>query len=160
MNSRAQWAVAALSAAFLILPPAAAAPVQLSKEWAGTWRLDLSGSKFESPVPKRETRTIAVTGNTMSVRSIGVDASGKTIDFNYSVRLGGTFHPLVGSPHGDQISMRLVDPRKVAVQVTHNGKPSATASTEVSGDRLTMDRRRLKPAGGTTNDLLVYDRVH
>ena len=160
MNAHVKLAAAALSATLLIAPPAAASPVQLSKEWAGTWRLDVSASKFASPTPKGETRTIAVSGNTMSVRSVGVDGAGKTIDFHYSVALGGTFHDLVGSPHGDRIAMRLVTPYRVAVRVTHNGKPSATAETEVSGNRLTMDRRRLKPTGGTVNDLLVYDRIH
>lgn len=136
-----------------------ARPPSASPAWAGTWRLDLSQSKFSTLKPRAETRTIGFSGNRFEVRSSAIGPSGKRTHFHYSVTLDGRFHPLIGNPDGDSIAMRLVTPRKMLITVRRNGKTSATATTEVSATRLVMDRRRLKLSGTPSEDILVYVRL-
>lgn len=157
MHSKASLAI--ICAVFWVSQPAHARSASASLAWVGSWRLNLSHSKFSGAAPRAETRTIAVSGERMSVRSTGVGPSGKPIHFNYSVTLDGRFHPLVGNPDGDRIAVRLANPRKILIRVRRGREPSATATTEVSGDRLVMERHRLKSSGAASDDTLVYDRV-
>jgi len=153
-------AAAAFICGTLCVPQASdARPLNASAAWAGTWRLDLSQSKFSASKPRSETRTIGLSGNRFEVRSDVVGPSGMLTHFHYSVTLDGRFHPLIGNPDGDSIAMRLVTPRKMRITVRRNGKTSATATTEVSRTRLVMDRRRLKLSGSSSEDILVYVRV-
>lgn len=96
----------------------------------------------------------------MSVSSTGMDPTGKPIDFRYSVTLDGRFHPLAGNPDGDRIAVRLAGPRRLKIEVRRGRTLSATATSQVWGERLVMDRRRLKASGSASTDRLVYDRVH
>ena len=159
MKPRSRLALAATCTLLCIGGQAAARPVSASSEWAGTWRLDLARSRFSGAAPRGEIRRITLGNNRMSVRSTVTPASGRDMHFNYSVTLDGRFHPLFGNPDGDSIALRLVNPRKVTIQVRRNGKPAATAVTEVSSNRLVMDRRRLELSGSPSEDVLVYDRV-
>jgi len=159
MNAPAKITLAVCCGARGIPQPVDAWPLSPSTAWAGIWRLNLSNSKFSGGVPRAETRTITVSRNKMLVRSIGVDPSGKRIRFNYSVTLDGRSHPLIGNPDGDRIAVRLVSPRQLTIQARRMHKLSARATSEVSADCLVMDRRRLNAAGGTSNEILVYDRV-
>lgn len=159
MNPRYGLALAATCGLLCVGAPAAARPVAASSEWVGTWRLNLSHSRFSGPAPRAEVRRITLANDRMSVRSTVTSASGRNMHFNYSVTLDGRFHPLFGNPDGDSIALRLVNPHKVAIQVRRNGKPAASATTEVSSNRLVMDRRRLELSGSPSEDVLVYDRV-
>jgi hypothetical protein len=135
-----------------------ARPLRPSSTWAGTWQLDPGQSRFAGPAPRAETRTISFIGNRMSVVSTGVGPSGAPMRFSYSVRLDGRFHPLVGNPDGNRIAVRLINPRKMSIEVRRNDRHSVSATTEVSFARLVMDRRRLT-AGGISRDILVYRRA-
>lgn len=159
MNVLSKASLAIVCALFCASQPAYARSISASRAWVGSWRLNLSHSKFSGAAPKAETRTITVSGGRMSVRSAGVGPSGKPIHFNYSVTLDGRFHPLVGNPDGDRIAVRLANPRKILIRVRRGQEPSATAVTEVSGERLVMERHRLKSSGAASDDRLVYDRV-
>jgi hypothetical protein len=159
MNMRAKFAFAITCGLLCVAGAGDARTVPASTDWTGTWRLDLAHSRFSRPAPKAETRTITLSDNRMSVRSSGADPAGRATHFNYSVTLDGRFHPLIGNPDGDSISMRLTNPHKVQIAVRRKGELSATATTEVSPRRLVMDRRRLTRSGSPSEDVLVYDRV-
>lgn len=130
-----------------------------SRTWEGTWRLNLGESMFSGKAPRSEIRTISINGRRMITRSKGETADGKPIDFSYSVKLDGQFHPLAGNPDGDSISMQLISPEKVEIEVRRHGRRSATAIAGVSPRRLTMERHRLPLSGSPSDDRLVYDRV-
>lgn len=138
---------------------AAAKPMTPSKAWSGTWRLNVSQSRFSTPAPRWETRTVSISHNQMVTRSRGVSARGKAIHFNYAVTLDGRFHPLVGNPDGDSISMRMVSPATVAIEVQRGRRTAATATATAGTRRLVMKRHRLPLSGSPSDDLLVYDRV-
>jgi len=159
MNPHTGLALATTCALLCIAVPGGARPVSASSEWVGTWRLDLADSRFSGAAPRGEIRTITLANDRMSVRSTVTPASGRDMHFNYSVTLDGRFHPPVGNPDGDSIALRLVDPRKVTIQVRRKGKLAATAATQVSSNRLVMDRRRLELSRSPSEDILVYKRV-
>ena len=158
MTSRLAPALLLFAAAVPSALPAQA-PVSPSRTWEGTWRLNLAESMFSGPAPKSESRTIQIDGRRMITRSTGETAGGKALNFNYSVKLDGQFHPLIGNPDGDSISMQLISPRQVEIEVRRRGQRSATAIATVSSSRLTMVRHRLPLSGSPSDDRLVYDRV-
>ncbi len=147
-----------LAAAF---PSASDAQVNVppSKEWVGTWRLDVRESMFSGAAPKSESRTIEIRGRNMVTQSTGEAADGKPTRFSYAVKMDGQFHPLVGNPDGDSISVELISPGKIAIEVRRHGKRSATAITSVGPVRMIMERHRLPLSGSPSDDRLVYDRV-
>lgn len=158
MNALSTLAVVLACGAAAVASPAIAKVVP-SPAWSGTWQLNVAQSKFSTPAPRWERRTIGISSNRMAVRSRGATAAGKSIHFNYSVAMDGRFYPLVGNPDGDSIAMRLASPARVNIEVRRHGRPSATATTHVSAKRLTMRRHRLALSGSASDDLLVYDRV-
>jgi hypothetical protein len=158
MDAHSKFIVAIACIAATVASPASTGAIP-SADWAGTWQLDLKQSRFSSPAPNWERRTIGISHNRMSVRSQGETASAKSIRFNYSVAMDGRFYPLVGNPDGDSISMRLASPTRVNIEVRRHGKTAATAITEVSGATLTMRRHRLALSGNASDDLLVYERA-
>lgn len=155
------WKLAPLLLAAAAIPSASVAQVAMtpSKDWAGTWRLDLRESMFSGKAPKSESRTVEIRGRTMITRSSGETADGKPSQFSYAVKLDGQFHPLVGNPDGDTISVQLVSPRKIDIEVRRHGQRSATAITSVSPSQMTMERHRLPLSGSPSDDRLVYNRV-
>ena len=66
---------------------------------------------------------------------------------------------LVGNPDGDSISMQLISPQRVEIEVRRRGQRSATAVSAVSPNRIRMERHRLPLSGNPSDDMLVYDRV-
>ena len=158
MNSMKHVGVALMIVAALPRA-AAAAPVSPSLSWSGTWQLNLRESMFSGAAPKWERRTIAIRGREMTTQSSGETADGKPIRFSYTVKLDGEFHPLVGNPDGDSISMQLISPQKVEIEVRRRGQRSATAVSAVSPNRIRMERHRLPLSGSPSDDMLVYDRV-
>lgn len=159
MNGLSRIAVALLCAGAAIPQQAVAKSVSPSTAWNGTWRLNVGLSKFSAPAPRWETRTVSISHNRMVTRSRGVTAGGKAIHFSYGVSLDGKFHPLVGNPDGDSISMHLITPETVAIEVQRNHRTAATATTTVGARRLVMKRHRLPLSGSPSVDMLVYDRV-
>lgn len=159
MNAGAILMLAFLGGALSLPRASDARPLAASKDWVGTWRLNVSRSSFGGSAARGETRTISLSSKTMSVRSSVVDRSGRIARFHYSVTLDGHFRPLVGNPDGDSIAMRLISPRKVSIVVRRGPSPSATATAQVSASQLIMDRHRLKLSGSPSEDILVYDRV-
>ena len=159
MKGRSTLTLTVVWGALCVSQPTDGRPVNPSGAWAGTWRLSLAQSRFSRDAPRGETRSINVSAHGMSVRSSGIAASGKRINFSYSLTLDGRFHPLVGNPDGDSISARLINPRKMSIAVRRSGKLAATATTELSARHLVMYRHRLKLSGNQSEDVLIYDRV-
>lgn len=158
MNVRAVLTLILLCSGFCASDTSDARPLTASKDWAGTWILNLRASRFSASAPKSEIRTIVLSGSKMFVRSNFIDPRGASKHFHYSVTLDGRFHPLVGNPDGDSIAARLITARKVSITVRRNGMSSATATTEVSETRLVMQRHRLELSGSPSEDILLYDR--
>lgn len=158
MNAPSKLAlfVAALA---ISAPQAATAKVMPSKQWNGTWKLNLDRSKFSTPSDKRsETRTYKINGMKVSMKSQGTDADGKSLNFSYDAAYDGKWYRFVGSPYADRISLRLDSPRHVRSKSTYHGKPAgnATAILSADGKQLTITRHTLRPK--PTTDVLAFDK--
>jgi hypothetical protein len=77
----------------------------------GTWKLNIEKSTFSSgPPPKSNTHKYEPYG-TDGVRATAhvVDAEGREINFQYSLKYDGKFYPVVGDPSRDMTSLKRID---------------------------------------------------
>ena len=163
MNALKILTLTGAALAFTIAQPAFAAHGPNAKLWNGTWKLNSEKSKFSAPEysEKSETRSYALSGNRVTMRSTFVRGNGKTVKWSYSASLDGKAYPTVGNPNTDHIRLTPVSDREVKSRTTLHGKPSAksTASVTADGKQLTIARTILHAKGGPADDTLVFDRV-
>ena len=99
----------------MAVPQAAVAKAPaLSKAWAGTWHLDTEKSKFSSEefTPKSDTRTYAVDGRHLTMKSTTVTGAGKTMKWSYSANTDGKLYRTSGNPNSDHVALTFVSPRE------------------------------------------------
>jgi hypothetical protein len=163
MNMSKKLALILAATAVALPQTAMAKSAPLSKSWAATWQLNSDKSKFSSPdtTVKAETRSYAIAGNRVTMRSTMTNSAGKRIKWSYSAVTNGRWYPMVGNPNADRIALIRVSDRELKSKSTLHGKPSATATAAVSGDgkELTIHRSILTAKGGPSDDTLVYDRA-
>ncbi len=106
--------------------------------FVGTWKLNLTKSKFEpGPAPKSLTRTIVAQGDGAKYTFDGVAADGKPISYGFTVKYDGKDYPVMGTgmPAGaDAIAITLVGTNKAEALQKRGGKEVAKAEAEVSKD--------------------------
>jgi hypothetical protein len=104
----------------------------------GTWKLNLTKSKFEpGPAPKSLTRTIVAQGDGVKYTFEGIAADGKPISYSFNVKYDGKDYPVSGTgmPAGaDSIAIRLIGTNKAEAIQKKGGKEVAEAEAEVSKD--------------------------
>ena len=152
-----------VSALAVAQPQAATAQSRsLSKDWAGTWRLDTKESKFSSAefTPKSETRTYRIAGPRLTLHSDGINAAGKKLVWGYSAKADGKWYSTSGNPNSDQVALTFVSPRELKSKTRLKGKPSANSTLSLSADgkMLTVRRSILTAKGGPTDDTVIYRR--
>ena len=118
------------------------APLSLSAQTntrIGTWKLNLSKSKFEhGPAPKSETRIFtAYQGDGISADFTLVNAAGATVKTTYSVKYDGKDYPYHG-PQGDTMSITRGSDGVTTALVKKAGTLVVTTTTSVSADGKTM----------------------
>ena len=153
-----------LSAVAIVVPQTARAQSgALSKSWAGTWHLNTAKSKFSSKefTTKSETRTYALEGKRLTLRSTGVNAAGKTMKWGYSATTDGKWYPTSGNPNADRVALTFVSPREFKSRTTLKSKPAARSTVTLSADgrEIRLARSILTAKGGPTDDTLVYERA-
>ena len=152
------------SAVVVALPQSVSAQSgALSKSWAGTWHLNTAKSKFSSAEfkPKSETRSYALDGKRLTLRSTTVNGEGKTIKWGYSAGTDGKWYPTSGNPNTDRVALTFVNSREFKGRTTLKGKPAAKSTISISADgkQIRIARSILTAKDGPTNDILVYDRA-
>lgn len=104
----------------------------------GTWKLNLSKSKFEpGPAPKSLTRTIVAQSEGAKYTFDGIAADGKPISYSFTVKYDGKDYPVSGTgmPSGaDSIAIRLIGTNKAEAIQKKAGKELGKAEAEVSKD--------------------------
>ena len=162
MNAQSKLALIIAATAFAVPHTAGAQTSALSKAWAGTWEMNPEKSKFSSAefTPKSDTRTYNLVGKRLTMRSIMVNAAGKTIKWNYTANPDGKYYRTAGNPNTDHIALTFVNSREFKSRATLNGKPSARSTVTLSedGKQLTIARSILRAKDGPTNDTMVFDR--
>jgi hypothetical protein len=149
-----------LAGATLAVPQVASAAPLDAKLWNGTWHLHPAKSKFASSTREQsETRTYAVSGNKVTMKSTSKDRGGKAMSFSYSAALDGKWYPMTGNPSANRISLTAVSARELKANAHLNDKPSVEAVATVSADgkQLTIKRKMLRQDGAPT-DVLEFHR--
>lgn len=104
----------------------------------GTWKLNVSKSKFEpGPAPKSLTRTIVAQSEGAKYTFDGIAADGKPISYSFTVKYDGKDYPVSGTgmPSGaDSIAIRLIGTNKAEAIQKKAGKELGKAEAEVSKD--------------------------
>ncbi len=130
----------------------------------GTWKLNLSKSKFEpGPAPKSLTRTVAAQADGAKYSFEGIAADGKPLSYSFTVKYDGTDSPVSGSgmPAGtDSIAIRLIGTNKAEAILKKGGKEVAKSEAEVSKDgKVTTVKTNGTTADGKKfNSESVYDK--
>jgi hypothetical protein len=150
------------SATFLIAAPVpdsiAQSGARVEQEHLlGTWRLDLSKSKYTpGPAPKSETRLYArdARGVRGQIDRLYADGRREIIDYRAD---GDHDSPVSGTRAYDAVRFRRIDAQTTEAVLSHAGRVWGTARRVLSenGDTLTIMFRRLDP-GDMVNNVAVY----
>ena len=147
--------------ALLMPSPASAKKVSASPLWSGTWQLNVAASKLTAPAGKRsESRVYVVTGNEISVKATGTDATGNAMQYSYAGPFDGKPYPMIGNPVGDKIALTLVNPLKADATVMMGKTVTAKSTSEITpdGKHLMLTRRTLRAKAAPTVELLEFDK--
>jgi hypothetical protein len=130
----------------------------------GTWKLNLTKSKFAgSPPPKSETRTVEAQGTAEKITFQGVAADGSAINYTFTTNLDGKPTPITGSgvPGGaDTESVKQINANTHTATLTKAGKPVSTARVVVSADgKVTTQTRKFTDANGNpVTQVLIWEK--
>ena len=136
--------------------PAAPGPDNLA---FGTWRLDLSRSRYyPGPAPRSEVRTYARDGDAVKATITRVLADGRKEVLEYTA---GYDNPpdVTGSADIDRILMTRVDASTAESVLSHGGTVYAIARRVVSGDGKTMTITLRREGSTSIRNVQSYDRV-
>jgi hypothetical protein len=143
----------------LALPvPASAQGVSGEDPLLGTWRLNVSQSRYRpGPPPKSQTRSYEKyrDGIRATVRTVYADGRSTTVQSVYDY--DKQEHPVTGSEEVDVIVVKRVDARTHEATLSHAGQEIGTLRRVISADGKKMtvsDLRRIPP----TDNVEVYDK--
>jgi hypothetical protein len=125
----------------------------------GTWRLDLSKSKYSpGPAPRSELRTYArdAAGVKGTIDRHYADGRREVIDYRAE---GDHDTPVSGTKAYDAVRFKRIDARNTEAVLSHAGRVWGTARRSLSDDGavLTITFRRLEP-GDMVNNVAVYHK--
>ena len=125
----------------------------------GTWRLDLSKSKYSpGPPPKSETRLYArdAQGVRGQIDRLYSDGRREVIDYRADADHDS---PVSGTQAYDAVRFKRVDARTTEAVLSHAGRVWGTARRVLSenGETLTITFRRIDP-GDMVNNVAVYHK--
>lgn len=128
---------------------------------AGTWKLNISKSKFDpGPAPKSTTVTIKIENNTEIYMAEGMDAAGNATHSSFTAKLDGTDAPVTGIPYADMVSLNLMSPNHLVATLKKDGKVMMTVHVVVAADgkSRTVTYSGKNDKGQDVKDKLVYDK--
>ena len=161
MHMHVRSTLIAASLAVVVSGSAIAKSPMASSLWNGTWQLNLAKSKLSMPAGQRsETRIYVVQGNTLKLTATGTDPSGKPTQYNYTGAFDGKPSPMTGNPVGDNISIRLVNPRRLSITVRMGMAITAVTRSDISldGKHMTLLRKTMHDKAAPTVEVLVFDK--
>jgi hypothetical protein len=114
---------------------------QAADPMVGTWKLNLSKSKFEpGPGPRSTTIQVEEDGDMLRVRVAMIESDGKPTQFGYSVKKDGKEYPVTvnGVPNAGTIIFRRVDERTTETISKEGGKEGHRQRVVISPDGRTQ----------------------
>jgi hypothetical protein len=130
---------------FLIGICACGLGIAADPSYAGKWKMNVAKSDFGET---------SVTYEQMSGGEMKATMDGNSYTFKDDGKDNMT-------PWGMTLAWKAVDPKTWDVTEKTNGKVTSTATVKLSadGNTLTMDSKRVKADGGTSNDSMTFQRV-
>ena len=128
----------------------------------GTWKLNTAKSQFKpGPGPKSMTVTFAQDGDQIKRTAEGVDAEGKPVSTQSSIKWDGQDHP-VTNPSGKPttVAVKVVNDRTVEYIVRTDGKVTTTGRAVLSSDGKTTTSREtgVNLKGEKVGNVIVSER--
>jgi hypothetical protein len=135
---------------------------QQAPAWAGTWKLNLTKSKYSpGPVPKSSTIKIeAAAGGGLKQTTDQVTGSGESRHIEVTAMFDGKDAAVKGNPDVDTQAYKRVDDRSYEVTAKKNGKVTTITKVTISADGKTRTATQTgtDPQGRAVNNTIVYDR--
>ena len=126
----------------------------------GTWKLNVSKSKFTGTAPKSATRAYAESadGTVLDQKMVGAD--GKETSMHTTLKYDGKDHPITGNPDADSGAGKAIDAHTSEFTLKKGGKVVGSVHRVVSADgkTLTVNNKGTHPDGKTYDDTLVFDK--
>jgi hypothetical protein len=142
----------------LALPGVASA----ADEWLGTWKLNPAKSKFSPPELAPKSQTIVREGVEGGLKTVvdEVNAEGKPVKIEYSVKYGNIDLPWTTSAEADTIVLQRLDDEYIQTTWKLKGEVMLLESTLVSKDRktLTTTLSGKDTQGRKIHHVMIYDR--
>ena len=153
------------AAATLLVAGSVSVPAQSQANLSiGTWRLNLSKSKYEPQklAPKNQTATIEAAGSGgIKTTNDGVAWDGSRIAFSYTANYDGKDYPITGTgapSGGTTIALKRVDANTFETTIKKVGRVVQTNRAVYSNTLRTITSKGLGELGQPTNNVSVYDK--
>jgi hypothetical protein len=145
-----------LLAAGMALSIAASSSVALHAQAdmsAGRWELNVAKSSSTGALPKSQTRTWEVSGQSVKYTMKGLDAQGKPQAVSYAAAYDGKDYPITGDANSDTIALTRVDERTVRITQKRAGKVASTSTRT-----MTISTSGTTAAGQPLKSTMVLER--
>ena len=141
----------------------AASLMAQANPFVGTWKLNLSKSKYEgTPAPKSLTRTVTAEGGGLKYSFEGEAADGSKISYSFTSKLDGSDSPVsgVGMAGGaDTVALSKLSGHKMNGVSKKGGKEIAKVVVDISTDGKTVTVKSTgKVDGKEVKTEQVYDK--
>lgn len=150
------------AALFCALNPVTSRAADTPHAIVGTWKLNVSKSKYDpGPPPRSLTRTYVATEQGLKLNYDGADADGNPTVGTHIIKLDGKSYPEPDAPDYDTASSKRIDPFTIRVEQSKNGRVVATLTYVVAKDRqhMTLTKKGVDAKGVKFDVVAVYDRV-
>jgi hypothetical protein len=156
-----RYLVRFLICSVLVVAGGASAATPAATAFEGTWRLDISRSRFNpGPPPHEVVRTYSVDGDMVTMTIKGTRADDSVIEARAQFRLDGTDYGYVGTSPLDTVSVTAIDARTWVATAKKQGHFLSRSTFTVSADGRTLTQK-LKghhSNGKPVDDMQVYGR--
>jgi hypothetical protein len=129
--------------------------------WAGTFKLDLSKSKFSGPSPKEETATVAsATKDSIKYTIAGTDVNGNPYSFSYDGKADTAGQQVRNGRAIATITYHMPSPR----EFTSNGegadgaRSTGTVTLSKDGKTITVHEKSKNAQGAEQENTATYVR--
>ena len=141
---------------------ASSSVVLAADEWLGTWKLNLSKSKFDPPELAPKSQTIVWENVEGGLKTIieEVNAQGKPVRTEYIAKLNNLDQPWSGSIEADTVVIQRLDDEYFQTTWKLKGEVMILGSTLVSKDRKTLTTTLYgkDTQGRKIGHVTIYDR--
>ena len=152
-----------MTAAILLGVLGGAALAQSSNPLIGSWKLNVSKSKYnKGPSSTSGTTKVEAAGAGVKLTVDLVGADGKVSHWMFTANYDGKDNPVTGnSPYGDAVALTRIDAQTTRVVSKASGKVTVTQTIVVSGDGKTRTVTTKGALGGQAVDSVAfYDKQY